>query len=93
MSFVLIIHEVDDYDVWKTGFDSAAQQRKEAGEIEFQVLRVEQSANRIVHFSKWQSNLKARQFFESEEISLLRQTLGVNQPEFVYLNELDAGLL
>ncbi|ADI62982.1 conserved hypothetical protein ['Nostoc azollae' 0708] len=33
MKYVLIIHEVEDYDSWKKVFDNAGDIRKQAGEI------------------------------------------------------------
>lgn len=87
MKFVLIIHDVEDYESWKTGFDAAAKLRKSAGEIEYQVLQDEKDQNRVVHFSKWQSLEQARSFFESDEVAEIRKNLGVKAPEFCYLNE------
>jgi quinol monooxygenase YgiN len=63
MEHVLIIHEVEDYVAWKKIFDDAATIRKHAGELSYQVLKSDDNANKIVHFSKWTSNANA--FFES----------------------------
>lgn len=93
MQFVLIIHEVEDYAAWKTGFDAAAELRKSAGEIEYQVLLDELDQNRVVHFSKWRSLQQAKSFFESDEVAAIRKKLGVKAPEFVYLNEVARGEL
>lgn len=93
MAHVLIIHEVTDYASWKRVFDEAADLRKGAGEISFQVLRYELDANRIVHFSEWTSTDDARSFFESPELVRIREQAGVVSPEFIYLDELDSGTL
>lgn len=93
MSHVLIIHEVADYPAWKKVFDGAAGIRKAAGERSFQVLRYEGDANRIVHFSVWTSATAARRFFESPELVRIRAEAGVKAPEFIYLEELEAGVL
>lgn len=93
MPYVLIIHEVADYAAWKTVFDGAAALRKNAGELQFQVLSDDKDANRIVHFSRWRSLAEARQFFASPELVEIRRIAGVRQPEFIYLNELDRGTL
>ena len=93
MSYVLIIHEVADYDKWKRGFYQAAEQRKKAGEIDYQVLHFENDRNKIVHYSQWISTDKVKKFFESNEIRELREKLGVKQPEFIYLQELEKGVL
>jgi quinol monooxygenase YgiN len=90
---VLIIHAVKDYPAWKTVFDQAASLRKAAGELSYQVLRYEHDANRIVHFSAWRSLARARAFFESPELVAIRQRAGVDAPEFIYLQQTDAGVL
>jgi quinol monooxygenase YgiN len=93
MSYVLIIHEVADYPAWKKVFDSAAGIRKEAGERSYQVLKFQTDANKIVHFSQWTSLNSAKRFFESPKLIKIRAEAGVKSPEFIYLEQLEAGLL
>lgn len=93
MQYVLIIHEVADYEVWKKIFDAAAGIRKEAGEISYQVLRDEHEANKIVHFSAWTSIADAKSFFESPQLVKIREEAGVKGPDFIYLEQLEQGTL
>ena len=93
MPHVLIIHEVADYPAWKKVFDNAADIRREAGERSYQVLKYDTDANRIVHFSVWTSHADARDFFESPRLVQIRAEAGVKAPEFLYLDELEAGTL
>ena len=93
MPHVLIIHEVEAYQAWKTIFDQAAGIRKTAGEIRYQLLRYDTDANRIVHFSDWSSLDNARRFFESPELIEIRKHAGVKAPDFLYLHEIERGLL
>lgn len=93
MPYVLIIHEVEDYEAWKTVFDNAAQIRKEAGEISYQLLNSENDTNNIVHFSRWNSLQNARDFFESERLVQIRKQAGVKAPGFLYLDEIETGIL
>ena len=93
MQHVLIIHEVDDYSAWKVIFDNAAGIRKEAGERSYQVLKYENKPNKIVHFSVWTSIRDAKTFFESPKLVQIRKEAGVKTPDFIYLNELEAGVL
>ena len=93
MQFVLIIHEVADYAGWKAIFDKAATLRREAGEVAYQVLRFQDDANRIVHFSRWRSLDAARAFFESDTLVEIRRQAGVKAPEFIYLDQLESGAL
>ena len=93
MPYVLIIHEVADYAAWKRVFDAAAGLRRAAGERSYQVLRYEHEANRIVHFSAWTSLAEARRFFESPRLVQIREEAGVKAPDFIYLEQLEAGPL
>jgi quinol monooxygenase YgiN len=93
MPHVLIIHEVEFYPAWKIIFDQAAEIRKNAGEISYQLLRYDNDANHIVHFSAWTSLENARRFFESPELVAIRKKAGVKAPEFIYLQEIEGGLL
>lgn len=93
MHHVLIIHEVADYGAWKVVFDDAADIRKVAGEGSFQIFRYESHPNKIVHFSAWTSTADARAFFESDHLVEIRRRAGVKAPEFIYLEQLECGVL
>lgn len=93
MPHVLIIHDVESYPAWKVVFDRAAERRKRAGEISYQLLRYDTDANAIVHFSAWSSLENARRFFESPELVELRKAAGVKAPNFLYLQEIERGIL
>ena len=93
MQHVLIIHEVEAYPAWKVVFDQAADIRKRAGEINYQLLRYDNDANNIVHFSEWTSLEDARSFFESPELVEIRKKAGVKAPAFIYLQEIERGVL
>lgn len=93
MQHVLIIHEVESYPAWKAIFDQAAELRKNAGEISYQLLRYDNDANQIVHFSVWSSLDNARRFFESAELVEIRKKAGVKAPDFIYLEEIERGVL
>jgi quinol monooxygenase YgiN len=91
--YVLIIHEVKDYQAWKIVFDQAADLRKKAGEQSYQVLKYENNPNQIVHFSVWTSIQDAKAFFESPQLVEIRAKAGVKSPEFIYLEQLESGVL
>lgn len=92
-AFVLIIHEVEHYLQWKAVFDEAAPLRQGAGEIDYQLLSYDQEERRLVHLSRWTSLTAARAFFESSELVEIRRVAGVKAPEFIYLNQIEAGTL
>lgn len=77
MQLVLVIHEVEAYTAWKATFDQAADMRKRAGEVSYQLLRYDNDINKVVHFSEWSSLDKARCFFESPELVEIRRKAGV----------------
>lgn len=93
MPHVLIIHEVETYPAWKAIFDQAADIRKNAGEISYYLLRYDNDSNTIVHFSAWSSLDNAHRFFESPELAEIRRKAGVKAPAFIYLQELERGVL
>ena len=93
MQYVLIIHEVENYAAWKKVFDNAANIRKEAGERSYQVLKYDNEPNKIVHFSAWKSIADAKAFFESPRLVKIREEAGVKAPEFIYLDQLESGVL
>jgi quinol monooxygenase YgiN len=93
MQYVLIIHEVENYAAWKKVFDAAVGIRKAAGEIDYQILKYENNANKVVHFSSWTSITDAKQFFESTELVKIRAAAGVKSPDFIYLDQLESGTL
>jgi quinol monooxygenase YgiN len=93
MQYVLIIHEVEDYESWKNVFDEAADMRREAGERSYQVLKYEHDPNKVVHFSSWTSIDDAKRFFESPKLVRIRAEAGVKSPDFIYLEELESGTL
>ena len=93
LAHVLILHGVEDYASWKRVFDAAAPMRKAAGERSYQVLRGKDDANMIVHFSAWSSHEDAMRFFQSPELEEIRRQAGVKAPNFIYLHELERGIL
>jgi quinol monooxygenase YgiN len=93
MKYVLIIHEVENYQKWKQIFDNAAGIRKKAGEISYQLLKYEHDSNQIVHFSAWVSLENAKQFFESPELVEIRKVAGVKAPQFIYLEKIEDAKL
>ena len=93
MQYVLIIHEVEDYESWKKVFDNASDIRREAGERSYQVLKYENDPNKVVHFSSWTSIDDAKRFFESPKLIRIRAEAGVKAPDFIHLEQLESGTL
>jgi xylose isomerase len=84
-------HGVEDYDKWKSGYDSAdaVGLRKENGVIEETVYRVvEENAVIATHNFKDQTTANAFvQVFGSAETGKMLREMGVRQPVTVWLGE------
>ncbi len=93
MQYVLIIHEVEDYEAWKQIFDNASDIRREAGERAYQVFKYENDPNKVVHLSSWISIDAAKRFFESPKLVRIRAEAGVKSPDFIYLDQIESGTL
>ncbi len=93
MNCVLIIHDVVDIVIWKSIFDEAANLRKSAGEIRYQVFEDSSTPNKVVHFSEWTSLEQAKVFFESKDLVEIRRKVGVQLPVFMYLRLVEEGIL
>ncbi len=93
MKYVLIIHEVENYEKWKAVFDASTAIRKQAGELTYNLLKYQAKKNKIVHFSEWTSLEAGKAFFESELLVKIRQDAGVKAPEFIYLDQIEKGIL
>jgi quinol monooxygenase YgiN len=93
MTYVLIIHEVETYSIWKSAFDEAKEMRSRAGELSYQLLKYDENKNHIVHFSHWTSVANAKRFFESTELIEIRKKAGVKSPRFIYLQQIESGVL
>lgn len=93
MPHVLIIHEVETCPAWKAVFDQAAGIRKAAGEISYPLLRHDNDANPLVHIPEWSPPTEARRFFASDALVEIRQRAGVKTPTFIYLQEIERGVL
>src|SRR3569832_1380467 len=63
---LLIIHALTSHPAWTTVIDLVADICKR-GEIPYQLLRFDNDANDVTHFSVCASLDKARRFFESPE--------------------------
>jgi len=56
-------------------------------------LKYDNEPNKIVHFSAWKSTTDATAFFESPALVKIREEAGVKAPEFIYLDQLESGVL
>ena len=89
MAYVLVQHEVKDYDAWRVGFDSVSELRAQYGEKSAQVFTNADNPNRITAVFEWDTLEHAdTYFFNTPELKSAMQKAGVlGQPTVTMLNE------
>jgi heme-degrading monooxygenase HmoA len=93
MPFVIVTqHKVEDYDKWKTEFNSGIDMRKEAGEKAYQIFHTDDDPNNLAILFEWDNLDNARKFMESNELREKMQKGGViGKPEIHFLEEVEKG--
>ena len=92
MAYMLVRHNVKDYEAWKSVFDSKRDLRKRYGEESYQILRDEKSPNELVALFGWDSLDNARKYADSPELKEAMQRAGVTgKPEILFLEEAARG--
>ena len=86
MPHVLVRHRVNDYEVWRLGFDAALEVRKAAGEVSFQLFNGSDNSLLVVGLFEWESLEKAKTFFEGAPLKEAMVAAGVvGEPDIHYL--------
>jgi heme-degrading monooxygenase HmoA len=92
MAFMFVRHSVQDYEAWKSIFDSAGDLRRRYGERSYQILRQENGSNNLVALFEWDSLDNAREYAASPELKEAMQRAGVTgKPEILFLEEAARG--
>lgn len=79
MQYVLIIHKVEKYSIWKNIFDDVSNIRKEVGEISYHVLKYDHDPHKIVHFSVWASIKDAKKSLNRQNWFIFGKMRGLNR--------------
>lgn len=92
MTHVLIRHEVEDFNKWKTVFDADADSRTETGMECFKVYQEEGSPNTVFAIFKWDTLENAKAFIENPELKEKMKEAGVKEENMHvhYLNKVDS---
>jgi heme-degrading monooxygenase HmoA len=92
MAYMFVQHGVQDYEAWKSVFDSVGDLRRRNGEKSYQILRQENGSNKLVALFEWDSLENARKYAASPELKEAMQRAGVTgKPEILFLEEADRG--
>ena len=90
MTYVLVMHKVEDYDKWKSLYDEFGAMRKAYGSKGAFVFNNSNDPKHMVVITEWENMEKAKGFAESEELKLAMQKAGViGQPAVYYLDEIE----
>jgi heme-degrading monooxygenase HmoA len=90
MTYVLVIHKVEDYAKWKTVYDEDGATRKAKGSKGAFVFRDANDSNQMVVITEWEDMEKAKNFAESEDLRNTMQKAGVSgRPDVYYLDEIE----
>jgi heme-degrading monooxygenase HmoA len=90
LTYVLVIHRVEDYSKWKPIYDEDGSTRKAKGSKGSFVFHNANDPNHIVVISEWENLEKAKNFAESEDLINTMQKAGVvGRPAVFYLEEIE----
>lgn len=90
LTYVLVIHKVEDYNKWKQLYDDDGATRKAKGSKGAQLLRNNNDPNHLVVMTEWDNLESAKNFAESEDLSKTMQNAGViGRPAVFYLEEIE----
>ena len=90
MTYVLVIHKVEDYNKWKPVYDEHGAVRKANGSKGAFVFHNANDPNELVVITQWENLEKAKNFTEAEDLKLAMQKGGVKgQPAVYFLEEIE----
>ena len=84
-TYVIVTHQVKDFDTWKNVFDKFESVRKEGGEQSAVVLRHADDPNMVTVVNTWNSIDEFQAFFGQEELKAGMAEAGVAGPPTVIL--------
>jgi hypothetical protein len=89
MSHVLVRQRVKDFDSWKRVFEGGLGMRKAGGELSSRLFYVGNDRKDLVLLLEFESEERAKRFFESPVLKAKRGEAGVlGEPEVLYLKRL-----
>ncbi len=92
MAHLAVRHKVRDYAAWKQVFDELAPQRREGGEVSYEIYHLEDDLNDLALLFEWDSLENAKAFIASDTLGEAMGKAGVEgEPRFWFLNAGDSG--
>lgn len=94
MTYVMVRHQVQDYQKWKEGFDADRENLEKAGIQKFGLYRTGDDPKDIVVFMECGSLEQVKEFFGSEHFKERIKANGVvGEPEIVFLDRIEKKIL
>lgn len=92
MPFLIIRHQIEDYDRWKPVFDDHAPTRAEYGSTGYQLLRSADEPNELCMVFEVRDLGRAKELVFSDDLREKMQHAGViGQPIVDFLEEVERG--
>ena len=90
MTYVMVIHSVNDYAKWKIVFDEHGSVRRAKGSKGASILKNQNVPDQIIVITEWEDMESAENFAEAEDLIIAMQKAGVvGLPAVYYLEEID----
>ena len=87
-----VAFKVENYEKWKEGYDASLEQRKESGEISYQVYRNVDDPNTVTELSVQQSAEQVRAFIDSPDLQARMKAAGITQMgQMVIMEQMDSS--
>lgn len=90
MAYLLIHHQVADYNAWKPAFDEHDGTRREYGGGNYMLFRGADDPNEVVVVMEWDSVDNAKAFSSSDDLREAMQKAGVaGPPTVVFMDQVE----
>ena len=84
--------KVENYELWKKGYDASRELREAAGEISFQVFRSVDDPNTVTVLSMQKSAEAGQAFLDSPEMRARMKAAGIiKMGQLLMVEEMDSG--
>jgi heme-degrading monooxygenase HmoA len=90
MTYVMVMHKVEDFEKWKSIYDEHGAMRKKLGSKGAFAFRNSEDPNEMIIISQWDDMESAKNFAESDSLKNAMQNAGVKgKPDVYFLDEIE----
>ncbi len=75
--WMMVVHEIEDYEEWRFVFDSGLSTRQSAGELSFEINRDPGDPNQIIAILQWDTVERAQAFVDDPTVRNAMKAAGV----------------